>query len=89
MKKLKISLLALVFTVGIGTAVVQKIHATPKLDDPTYDWNGSGPLHSGELDNKTVSQAQAFYGCSGAAAVCATGDLDQGSGDPTATIRKN
>lgn len=89
MKKFKTGLVALALILGVSGAFVSKIHAAPKVDDPTYDWNGSGPLHSGDLDDKTVAQAQTFYGCSGAAAVCATGELNQGSGDPIATIRKN
>jgi len=80
MKKLKISLVALVFTVGIGGAVVQKIQAAPKPLDPTYNWNGSGPLKSGQDLSKTVSQAQSDYGCTGASTACATGVPTSGSG---------
>ncbi|MDP9079029.1 MAG: hypothetical protein M3O71_16495 [Bacteroidota bacterium] len=84
MKKLKISMLALLFTVGIGGATVQKIHAAPKkFDDPTYKWS----------DNVTsdVADAEDRFGCSGAGATCSTGTLVSGQqGDPvTATIKHN
>jgi len=88
MKKLKISMLALVFTVGIGGAVVQKIHAAPKLDDPIYDWT---PV-SGSNFVGTVAQAQTHYGCSATARLCASGAIDPDSPvqtPATAQIKKN
>ncbi|PAW95411.1 hypothetical protein CKK33_18660 [Mucilaginibacter sp. MD40] len=75
MKKLKISMLALVFAVGVGGAFVQKIQAAPKANDPTYNWthfNQSGsPI--GSLPNATVDQARDDLGCPGSTSVkCAT-----------------
>jgi hypothetical protein len=70
MKKLKISLLALLFTVGIGGAVVQKIHAAPKPQGQVYSWTsnlGGGPFTG------TIAQAQSNYGCSKTTTLCATG----------------
>lgn len=88
MKTLKISMLALLFTVGIGGAVIQNIQAAPKVDDPTYNWSGSGPSGSGSLTGKTVAQAQAFYGCSSNVSLCATG-IDPNQELPNVTIRKS
>ena len=88
MKTLKIGLMALVFAVGIGGAVVQKIQAAPKLDDPVYDWtpvSGSGFVG-------TVTQAQMHYGCSASTNLCANGAIDPDSPvqqPATAQIRKN
>jgi hypothetical protein len=87
MKKLKISMLALVFTFGIGGAVVQKIQAEPKATEATYNWSGSGPDGNGTTSG-TIEQAEDFYGCSGNAAVCATGVNQQDPLD-VATIRLN
>jgi hypothetical protein len=75
MKKLKISMLAVLFTVGIGTAVVQKIHAAPKPNDPTYNWThfdqSGNPI--GTLNNATVTEARDDLGCPGSTSVkCAT-----------------
>jgi len=89
MKKFKNGFLALALIAGVSFAVVAKVQAMPKQDDPTYDWNGSGPGFSGELDNVTVAVAQSTYDCSGTNAVCATGTIDQGSGPEMVTIRKN
>lgn len=81
MKKLKISMLAVLFTVSIGTAVVQKIHAAPKADDSTYNWDGNGPSHSGTDLNRTISQAKSDYGCTGTSVACAEGTPTSGVGD--------
>lgn len=90
-KSLKVSLLALVFTVGIGGAVVQKISAAPKQFDSTFNWTSSSAAPenpSTTLSNATISEAQAHFGCNGVAAVCATG-VNNAPGQPGATIRLN
>jgi hypothetical protein len=84
MKSFKVGLLALMFTVGIGTAVVQKIQAAPKFDDPIYHWT----------DNNANSDVQAAIdrtGCDGSGDVCTSGTLVSGQpGDPTtATLHFN
>lgn len=76
MKKLKISMLAVLFTIGIGGAVVQKIHASPKQADPTFNWqktDASGNVISGGQYDPGVTQAQAQsdFGCSGTITPCA------------------
>jgi hypothetical protein len=68
MKKLKISLLALVFTVGIGGAVVQKIEAAPKPLDQVYSWTSSQGSFTG-----TRADAIAHYGCENGSTLCADG----------------
>ena len=94
MKKLKVSMLALVFTVGIGGAFVQKIHAAPKQADATYHWlkyaaNGVTRVPSQD-ENATLAQAQSDYGCSGAANRCATGTkIDSGDGPDTQILNFN
>jgi hypothetical protein len=81
MKKLKISLLALVFTVGIGGAVVQKIHAAPKPLDQVYSWTSSQGPFSG-----TEAQARDHYSCPlGNNVQCAKGTA---SGVPDDIIKK-
>ncbi|MEO6851459.1 MAG: hypothetical protein ABI203_07360 [Mucilaginibacter sp.] len=77
MKKLKISMLAIIFTVGVGGAVVQKLHAAPKKQDPTYNWqqtNAAGNIVLNGQYDAGVSQVQAEtdFGCSGSADPCAT-----------------
>ncbi len=83
MKKLKFSMLAVLFTVGIGTAVVQKIHAAPKPQDPSYNWttyDTSGHV-TGTLSNETVSEARNSTGCEGITSTkCA---VASGVGAPT------
>jgi hypothetical protein len=79
MKTLKVSLLALVFSVGIGGAVVQKIQAAPRVDDPVYSWN------NGQFSG-TVSQARSHYSCpAGTNLTCATGTAP---GQDPVTIKK-
>jgi hypothetical protein len=85
MKKLKISMLALVFTVGIGTAIVQKIDAAPKRSDPTYNWTSS----QGPQSNLTVQQAKDHYGCQFENTGCARGALSSGSGPAIVTLSQN
>lgn len=72
MKKFKFGLLALVFTVGIGGAVVQQIHAAPK-NLATFNWThydrSGNPI--GSLNNATVAQAESAFGCSGNSVKCA------------------
>ena len=79
MKKLKISMLALVFTVGIGGAFTQNIKAAPKVLDQVYSWN------NGEFTG-TETQARANYSCpSGTHITCATG---KAAGLPDLVIKK-
>jgi hypothetical protein len=89
---LKVSLLAVLFTVGIGGAVVEKIHAAPKRAAATYQWlkfNHNGTRNPSLDEDATIADAQSDYGCSGAVTVCATGTKDAGSGDgpDAATLR--
>jgi hypothetical protein len=79
MKKLKISMLALVFAVGFGGAVVQKIQAAPKANAQEYSWN------NGEFTG-TEADARSHYSCpSGTRVTCATGTAD---GLPDLVIKK-
>lgn len=82
MKKLKMGMLALLFTVGIGGALVQKIQAAPKFDDPIYHWSDNN-------GNSNVSDAIQRTGCDGDQAVCSTGTKVSGlPTDPqTVTLR--
>jgi hypothetical protein len=92
MKKLKISMLAVLFTVGIGGAVVQKIQAAPKLVDTFYDWTSTSiaPNHpSSNLSNQTSAQATTYFGCSSGSRVCATGSKVSGPGSSTAELDRN
>jgi hypothetical protein len=84
MKKLKISMLAMLFTVGIGGAVIQKIEAAPKRALATYQWQKylsdgvtRDPSHD---ETATISQAQSDYGCAGTGNQCAVGAKVAGSG---------
>ena len=94
MKKLKISLLAVVFTVGIGTAIVQKIHAAPKLVDATYHWqkylaNGVTRDMPNDRDD-TILGAEDVYGCEGTGNRCAVGTkIDSGDGPTTQELKFN
>jgi hypothetical protein len=79
MKKLKISMLAVVLTLGVGTAVVQKIQAAPKPLDQVYSWN------NGQFTG-TETQARSHYSCpSGTNTICATGTA---AGVPPDVIKK-
>lgn len=92
MKTVKVSLLALVFTVGIGGAVVQKIQAAPKPVDTFYNWTSSSiaPNHpSSNLSNSTRSTAINYYGCDTGADLCASGTRVSGSGPATAQLQLN
>jgi hypothetical protein len=83
MKILKVSLLALILTAGIGGAVVQKIQAAPKRADATYQWlkfNHDGTRDPSMDEDATIAQAKLDYSCPGTATVCATGTKDPGSG---------
>ena len=83
MKKLKLGLLAVLFTVGIGGAFVQKIHAAPKLTDASYMWlkfNEDGSREPSGDETATIAKATTDYGCSGSNATCATGSKVAGSG---------
>ena len=85
MKTLKIGLMALVFAVGIGGAVAEKIHAAPKPADPIYNWTKAGSSSF----TGTVSQAESNYGCNNLAVGCAHGTLAPGqSGPATADIKQ-
>jgi len=69
MKKLKFGLLALVFTVGIGGAAMQKIHAAPKPLDQVYSWTSAS---QGSFTG-TRDEAIAHYGCENGTSPCADG----------------
>jgi hypothetical protein len=90
MKKFKNGFLALALVAGVSFAVVSKVEANAKQTGPTYNWTGSGTMHSGTYLNETVSAATSYYGCpEGTAATCATGTLVSGSGPQNATIKKS
>ncbi|WP_431199646.1 hypothetical protein ACQ86K_01265 [Mucilaginibacter sp. P19] len=79
MKKLKVGLLALLLTAGIGGAVVQKIQAAPKAGAQEYSWN------NGEFTG-TEAEARTHYSCpTGSNVTCATGTAD---GVPDLVIKK-
>jgi len=84
---IKNTMLAIALVVGISGAFATKDANSPKVDEPRYDWSGSGPGHSGTLENKTVKEAQDTFGCRGEAIPCAYGELSSGSGLPTTMIR--
>jgi hypothetical protein len=91
MKTLKVSLLALVFTVGIGGAIVQKISAAPKQFDSTYNWTSTSAAPdnpSSTLSGATISAAETHFGCAGNGPLCATG-VNTVVGQPGATIKLN
>ena len=91
MKKLKLGLLALLFTVGVGGAMVQKIHAAPKAQDDVYDWVSTSlaPENpSSTLNGATISQAEDHFGCAGSGQKCADGTDPNGVLEP-ATINLN
>jgi len=83
---LKNTMLAIALVAGISGAFATKIASSPKAYEPRYDWIGSGPLHSGTLDNKTVKEAQDYYSCSGSLIICATGTRSSGTGAPKAIL---
>jgi len=83
MKTLKISLMALVFTVGIGGAVVQKIQAAPKPQEQVYTWNRNVAGMGTSPFSGTITSAQDHYGCTSDNTLCATG---KASGVPDAQI---
>jgi hypothetical protein len=59
MKTLKVSLVALVLALGLGSAVAEKIQAAPKAGTQVYSWTAVGlPPFSG-----TEAQAKANYSC--------------------------
>jgi hypothetical protein len=83
----KVSLLALVFTVGIGGAVLQKTQAAPKKFDQLYNWthyDTDGITVLGTENNKTVTQAESDFGCSSSGNRCAEGVA---TGKPDMVIR--
>lgn len=69
MKKLKFGLLALLFTVGVGGAMVQKIHAAPKAFDIVYSWTSPD---QGAFSG-TINDAEDHYGCTTGSELCARG----------------
>ncbi|MGF7079730.1 hypothetical protein [Mucilaginibacter sp. UYCu711] len=85
---IKVSLLALLFTVGIGGAIVQKIQAAPKAADQLYNWvhydTDGVTVIPGTENGKSVSQAQADFSCSGSGNRCAEGTA---TGKPNVVIR--
>jgi len=92
MKKLKFGLLALLFTVGVGGAMVQKIHAAPKLVDTFYDWTSTDTAPSNpssELPDATIAQAEDNFGCASGLTDCADGQKVSGPGANTAQIQHN
>ena len=69
MKKLKFSILALTFAVGIIGAIAEKTLAKPKIADQVYSWTAAGqPPFIG-----TTAQAMANYGCTDGPLICAIG----------------
>ncbi|MBB5624091.1 hypothetical protein HDE69_005188 [Pedobacter cryoconitis] len=86
---LKNTMLAIALVAGISGAFATKVANSPKVDEPRYDWNGSGPLYSGTLDDKTIMEAQDAYGCKGQTIKCAAGEISSGVGAPKATIFLN
>lgn len=80
MKKLKSVVLMGALLIGSGAAVATTIHKLPNADDPTYDWDGTGPNGSGTLLDKTVTEARDFYGCHMGTNPCAEGNLASGEG---------
>jgi hypothetical protein len=86
---LKNTMLAIALVAGISGAFATKVVNSPRVDEPRYDWSGSGPLHSGTLDNKTPMEAQDYFGCKGLAIKCAVGEISSGVGAPKATIFLN
>jgi hypothetical protein len=90
MKKFKNGFLALALVAGVSFAVASKVEANARQTGSTYNWTGSGTLHSGALPNASVSAASSYYGCpTGTAATCATGTRISGSGPLQATILKS
>lgn len=76
MKKFKTGLLGLALLAGITGAIAAKVQATPKADEDRYNWtsNSNAPSHpNATLNNATISEAQANFGCAGAGATCANG----------------
>ncbi|AMP98891.1 hypothetical protein AY601_1985 [Pedobacter cryoconitis] len=83
---LKNTMLAIALVAGISGAFATKIANNPRVDEPKYDWNGSGPNYSGTLSDKTVLEAKDMYGCNGGAIQCALGKLSSGAGPITQRI---
>jgi hypothetical protein len=83
---IKNTMLAIALVVGISGAFATKVANSPKADEPRYDWFGSGPNHSGILNDKTVMEAEDYFGCRGNVNECASGELSSGVGLPKATI---
>lgn len=94
MKKLSLKSKFLLGAILMGGMVAgaQTISHMSNEDDPKYDWTSTAiaPNHpSSQLPEETEAQAKLHFGCGGEGAVCATGELVSGDGDPTATIRLN
>jgi hypothetical protein len=86
---IKNTMLAIALVIGISGAFATKVANSPKLDEPRYDWYGSGQFHSGTLDDKTPMEAQNYYGCYGDAVQCISGSLSSGQGSPRVVIFKD
>src|ERR1700712_3071110 len=79
MKFFKANLMALALTVGIATAFAGKAYINydgSNKKPPPYNWvqlNSDGSVNPNgyTLTLKTVTEAKAFYGCTGSAAPCA------------------
>ena len=75
MKTLKVSLVALVLAIGLGGAVAEKVHASPKSADQLYNWthyDRSGNV-IGTLNNASVATAESTFGCSSNGPKCGVG----------------
>lgn len=86
---LKNTMLAIALVAGISGAFATKVANRSKVDEPRYEWSGSGQFHSGTLDNKTPMEAQDYFGCYGDAVKCISGRLVLGQGSPTIVIFKD
>ncbi|MGY0035164.1 hypothetical protein [Pedobacter sp. NJ-S-72] len=86
---IKNTMLAIALVAGISGAFATKVANTPRVDEPRYNWFGSGPGYSGILNDKTAMEAQDTYGCKGKVNECASGELSSGTGLPTEVIYIN
>lgn len=85
----KNTMLAIALVAGISGAFATKVANSLEVNEPRYDWFGTGPNHSGILNDKTVMEAQDTYGCKGQGSPCASGEISSGVGLPTASIFLN
>lgn len=90
MKKLSLKSKILLGAILMGGtfAGAHAVVNTPDAQEERYDWTGTpaAPDNPNQpLSDKTVQEAQRFYGCDGDADICATGTPVSGIG-PNATI---